>query len=141
MKHSEESLRQQIALGWVASLTLLATTLIGMMLQGMFTETDFIGLRTDPGYQGLFMLKLLSGIYVFTAIGVYAFGSSRFFRWIALIAAILMFLLMVMHHLSHWVAGQRLGIMSHVMDVLHHVSMGWVVLNSIRWVRAPKTAP
>ncbi|QDS16143.1 MULTISPECIES: hypothetical protein [Xanthomonas] len=135
MKHSEESLAHQIALGWIASLAILATTLLSMALFGMFSEADFIALRQDPGYDGVFVLKILSAVYLFSAIGVYAFGSSRIFRWVETSTAILAFLLMLLHHLSHWVAGQRIGLMSHLMDVLHHVSMGWVILNSLRWAR------
>lgn len=138
MKHSEESLAHQISLGWIASFALLAMTLIGMILQGMLSEVDFLGLRKDPGFEGVILMKILSGIYVLTAIGVYTFGSSRFFRWVAVALAIVMFVFMVLHHLGHWVAGERIGVMSHVMDVLHHLSMGWVVLNSIRWARLPR---
>jgi hypothetical protein len=135
MKHSEESLAHQIALGWIASLAVLAVTLLSMALYGMFSEADFLALRKDPGYEGVFVLKILSAVYVFTVIGIYAFGSRRIFRWVATVTAILMFLLMVLHHLSHWVAGERIGLMSHLMDVLHHISMGWVILNSWRWAR------
>lgn len=138
MKHSEESLAHQIALGWIASLAVLATTLLSMALLGMLAEADFLALRKDPGYDGVFLLKILSAIYVFTAIGIYAFGSRRLFRWVAVAVAILAFLLMVMHHLSHWVAGERNGLMSHLMDVIHHISMGWVILNSWRWARLPR---
>ena len=138
MKHSEESLAHQIALGWIASLAILTTTLLSMALFGMFSEADFLALRKDPGYDGVFLVKILSAVYLFAAIGVYAFGSSRIFRWVATSVAIVAFLLMVLHHLSHWVAGERVGLMSHLMDVLHHVSMGWVILNSLRWARLPR---
>jgi len=139
MQTNEEILRQKIALGWIASLLLLATTLEAMMLQGLFTEADFFALRTDPGYEGLVLLKVFSAVYVLMAMGVYVFESRRFFRWIAVVVSIFLFFMLLLHHLSHWYFGQRPTLGSHVMDVMHHLSMGWVVWNSIRWARVPRT--
>ncbi len=130
---NEESLRQQISLGWIAALLVLTIGLEAMIIQGLFTDQDLLALRVDPGSSGLTILKYLSAIHVVMAIAVYTpvvrFG---FARWAFVGVAGLMLVVFVLHHLSHWVFGQRPDFTSHVMDLLHHLTMGWVLYNSIR---------
>lgn len=135
MRTNEESLRQQVALGWIASLVILTTTLAAMLLNGVLSDAGLLGLHADPGYAGLNFLKYVSGIYLLMAIGAFALPGKRFIRWIFVGIAALMLLLLVLHHLSHWVFGQRSDFLSHLMDLEHHVAMGWVVYNSVRWAR------
>jgi len=141
MQNNDGWIRQQIALGWIASLLILSLTLGTMLLQGLLSDAALLALSSDPGQHGLNFIKWVAGVYVLMAIGVYSLDARRrWIRWLFVAVSIVMLLLFVLHHLSHWVFGQRPDLLSHVMDVHHHVAMGWVVYNSVRWVRALPTA-
>ena len=133
---NQESLRQQISIGWIASLLILTVGLEALIVQGLFTDEDLLALRVDPGGPGLVILKYLCAIYVCMAIAVQTPAVRFAFARCALVGfAGLIWVVFVLHHLSHWFYGQRPDFTSHVLDLLHHLTMGWVLYNSIRLSR------
>jgi hypothetical protein len=139
MQHSEESLRQQIALGWIACLVVLVLTLQSMTLDGLFTDEGLFGLRFHPGPRGLVFLEVVSTIHVLLAILVFAIKPEwRIVKWLFVAVAGLMFSMFMMHYLSHWVYGQLRTPRAHLLHVEHHVVMGWTLYKTVTWARVPR---
>jgi hypothetical protein len=108
MQPQDESLRHQIALGWIMELLLMVIMLEFMTIASIIEDNNFKNLRMDPGEAIHWMVYLvaifaLMPIYVHLVHGV----RTRIFRWIAFALAILIFLYFLLHHLAHWAAGQR----------------------------------
>ena len=139
MQLQEESLRNQIALGWVMELLVVVLTFVVMTIESILMDNGFWSLRMDPG-DSLKWLVYKFGFYALMPIYIHVVHGrkSRFFRWVAVAAAILGFLFYVLHHLSHWQVGQRPDLSSHVLDVVLHLISLWVIFNSIRWARFPR---
>jgi hypothetical protein len=80
-------------------------------------------------------LYALMPVYVHLVHGL----RVRLFRWIAVIPAVLGFSYLLLHHLSHWRVGQRPDFTSHVFDLVLHVVALWVIMNTIKWAKFPRT--
>lgn len=140
MQSREESLRHQIALGWVLKLLVEAIILIFMIIASTLQDNDFFAIRVDPGQSIRWMVYLIAisalmPIYVHSVHGL----RPRVFRWLAVAVAAVSFFFFLLHHLSHWQAGQRPDLSSHVLDLVLEVVSLWVVVQSLRWARSPRT--
>jgi len=137
MQLQEESLRSQIALGWAMGLLILATMLQFMTVESILMDNNFRSLRFDPGREGLKMIVYLIAFYALMPIYVHLVHGlrSRVYRWVAVGLAVLGFLFFLLHHLAHWIYGQRPDFSSHVLDLVLHLIGIWVIVNSIRWAR------
>jgi hypothetical protein len=140
MQSREESLRHQIALGWVLKLLVEAITLLFMTITSILQDNDFFTLKGDPGQSIHWMVYLIAvsalmPIYVHSVHGL----RPRLFRWVAVAVAALSFVFYLLHHLGHWQAGQRPDLSSHVLDLVMEVVSLWIVVQSVRWARAPRT--
>lgn len=137
----DESLRSQIALGWVTNLLLLAMMFIHMIFFSLITEADqhFRTLYMDPGRRGLAQFGSLIARFAVMPIYVSAVSTlrPRAFRWVAVAAAAYGFLFFLLHHLSHWYAGDRPTFNSHVLDLTMHAVGLWVLIRSVQWARMP----
>ena len=141
MQSQDESLRNQIALGWVMNGVVLAFVLLFSIIEASMMNNNFRAIRIDPGGS----LKWL--VYVFAAypvLPVYIHlvhgRKARLFRWIAVALAALGFLFFLLHHVSHWTLGQRPDLSSHVLDLAIEVISLWVLVNSVKWARLPRPA-
>lgn len=136
MQSQEESLRNQIALGWVMALLVLAFMFVFMIIDSVVMDNNFMSLRVDPG-QSTHWLVYLVGVYALMPIYVHLVHGMRShaLRWVAVALAVLGFLFFLLHHLAHWQAGQRPDLSSHAFDLVFHVISLWVVVNSVRWAR------
>jgi len=139
MQSEEEGLRGQIALGWVMAAVVLAITLGFMIIESSLVDNNFLALRLDPGPSVkwlvlVFALQPLMGIYVHLVHGM----RPRIFRWVAFGVAAVDFLFFLLHHLSHWVQGQRPDASSHVLDITLEIVLFWVVVSSLKWARFPR---
>jgi hypothetical protein len=137
MPPKEESLCQQIALGWTLELALQAMMLGFMIIDSILMDDNFSSLRHDPGPHGAKVLVFPIALYALMPVYVYLVHGirPRVFRWLAVAVAVLGFLFYILHHLSHWVHGQRPDLSSNVFDITLHLMGLWVVVNSIRWAR------
>jgi len=139
MQSPDESLRNQIALGWTMMLLVLAFVFEFMTIESILMDNNFATLRLDPGESTKWLVYLvalyaLMPVYVHLVHGM----STRLFRWGAVALASLGFLFFLLHHLSHWQFGQRPDLSSHVLDLVLHLIGLWVVVNSVRWARIPR---
>jgi len=134
-----ESLRSQIAVGWITNLLVLTVMLAFMITTSLLTEVDtgFRSLRYDPGRAGMRMLTYIVALYALMPVYVALVGGlrSRAWRWLGVAAAAFGFVFLVLHHLAHWRAGQRPDFNSHVLDLTLHLVGIWVLVNSIRWAK------
>jgi len=140
MQSREESLRHQIALGWVLKLLVEAIMFIFMIIASILQDNDFFAIQADLGQSIHWMVYLIAinalmPIYVHSVHGL----RLRLFRWGAVAVAVLGFVFLLLHHLSHWQAGQRPDLSSHVLDLVIEVVSLWVVVQSVRWARFPRT--
>jgi len=136
MQHQDESLRSQVALGWVMNGVVLALTFAFMIIESSVMSNDFRSIRIDPGTT----VKWLAYIVVlYPLMPIYVCFAherrSRVFRWVAVAAACLGFVFFLLHHLSHWNLGQRPEVSSHVFDVAIEIVSVWVIVQSVRWAR------
>jgi hypothetical protein len=138
MHASGESLRHQVALGWVMQLLMLITMFQMMTVNSILADTNFQTLRKDPG-KSLAWLVYLLAIYALMPMVVYLVDGlrPRVFRWLAVALSCLGFLFFLLHHLGHWYMGQRPTFGSHVLDLSLHLNSLWVIVSSIRWARVP----
>ncbi|SRR6266545_2078292 len=139
MQLREESLRNQIALGWVMNGVALANAFAFMIIEASVMSNNFRGIRIDPGATAKWLVFLIAlyplmPIYIHVAHGL----KSRLFRWIGVALAALGFIFFLLHHLSHWTQGQRPTPSSHVFDVAIEIISVWVLYNSVRWARFPR---
>jgi hypothetical protein len=141
MQTTEESLRNQIALGWVIELLLVVLMLVVMIIDSVMMDNNFFSLHADPGGSLSWMVYLF-GVYALMPVYVHLVHGwkPRAGRWLAVVLAALALLFFLLHHLSHWQAGQRLTLSSHVLDVTLHLVGLWVLVSSIRWARSPRAA-
>jgi hypothetical protein len=140
MKTQEDSLRNQVALGWVLQLLVLAISVVFMIIDSVLMEDNFRDLLVDPGRLGLKVLTYIFAVYALMPVYVNLVHGlrARFFRWVAVGVAAVGFIYFLMHHLSHWQAGQRPTFTSHVFDLILHLIGLWVIANSIRWARSSR---
>lgn len=133
----EESLRTQIALGWITNLLILCMMFVFMITDSALANNNFEALQIDPGTDGLRMLVYMIPYYALMPIYVYGVSGLRLrlFRWVAVVTAALAWLFFILHHMSHWVAGQRPDFNSHVLDLTLHLVGIWVLFRSIQWAR------
>lgn len=136
MQSEEESLRNQIALGWVLELVVVVVMLLFMTIESILMDNNFATLHMDPGESTKWMVYLIAfyalmPIYVHLVHGV----KPRIFRWLGVALAALGFVFFLLHHLSHWRIGQRPDFSSHVLDLLLHLIGVWVIWSSVRWAR------
>jgi hypothetical protein len=138
----DESLRTQIALGWITNLLIGCLMFTFMIMESALADNAFRALRRDPGVEGLKFLVYMVPFYTLMPVYVYAVGGlrSRVFRWIAVVMAALGLFFFLLHHLSHWYFGTRPDLSSHVLDLSLHAIGIWVLVNSIRWARLPAAA-
>jgi len=141
MELQEESLRTQIALGWLIMLMTLIIMLTTMIISSSFAKDGLAALSVDPGQAGISMLMWIFGIYALMPVYVNIVRGvkSNGFRWGAVVIASLMLLYFLLHHTSHWIRGERPGVSSHVLDVVHHVAAVWVIFNSVKWAKLRRT--
>ena len=139
MQPQEESLRNQIALGWVMELLILAFMFVFMVIDSIVADNSFMSIRMDPGPSTHWLVYLV-GVYALMPIYVHLVHGlrPRVFRWLAVALATLGFLFFLLHHLAHWQAGQRPDLSSHAFDLVLHLISLWVIFNSIRWARFPR---
>jgi hypothetical protein len=139
MQSSEESLRNQIALGWVMMLLVVVITFVFMTIASILMDNNFATLRMDPG-DSIKWLVYLIGLYALMPVYVHLVHGmrTRVFRWAAVALAALSFVFFLLHHLSHWQIGQRPDLSSHVLDVVLHLISLWVIVSSVKWARFPR---
>lgn len=112
------------------------------ILFSIFERNDFATLFDDPGPRAagtllyVFWFISLMPIYTFLV----AATSARAFRWFSVIVAALLLVLSVHHEIGHWRAGERPDFASHVIDLMHHCVLLWLVVNSWRWAVAQRAA-
>lgn len=137
MNVREESLRNQIAIGWIGMLLVVVLMLVSMTIAGVYDNDGFKALHQDPGTDGLQMLQFMLGSYALMPVVVSLLGMvpMRAVRWLAVVYAILIMFYFTLHHASHAVHGERPTTSSHMLDIAHHALALWVVINSIRWAR------
>ena len=135
----EESLRIQIALGWIAILVVLCWIFAIMICESAMANTNFRDLLRDPGVEGLPSLVYIGAFYGLMPLFVYLVTGfrTRIFRWIAVAAAGLGLIFWILHHLSHVYAMTRTTFTSNVLDVTLHALGLWVLVNSIKWAKIP----
>lgn len=139
MQSQEESLRHQIALGWVLKLLVEVIMLLFMTIASALQDNEFFALKVDPGQSIRWMVYLIAvsalmPIYVHSVHGL----RLRLFRWLAVAVAAVSFVFFLLHHLGHWRAGQRPDLSSHVLDLVMEAVSLWIVVQSVRWARAPR---
>jgi hypothetical protein len=140
MQSSEEGLRSQIALGWAMMLLVVIIMFLFATIESILMDNNFATLRMDPG-DSLKWLVYLIGFYALMPVYVNVVHGlkTRLFRWAAVVVAVLGFLFFLLHHLSHWQIGQRPDLSSHVLDLTLHVISLWVIVNSVKWARFPRS--
>jgi hypothetical protein len=143
MQLQQESLRSQIALGWVMQLIVLTIMLQFMTVESILMDNNFRSLRFDPGREGLKMIVYLIALYALMPVYVHLVHGMkpRVYKWIAVGLAVLGFLFFLLHHLAHWTYGQRPDFSSHVLDLVLHLIGLWVIVNSVRWARSSSAGP
>ena len=141
MAFEEESLRGRIALGWVINLLLVVTMLLFMTIDSILMDDSFRSLRVDPGRQGLKTMTYILGLYTLMPVYVHLVHGIklRLLRWVAVAAAGFGFVYFLLHHLSHLRIGQRVTFTSNVFDLLLHLVSLWVIVNSVKWAKFPRT--
>ncbi|HKH43530.1 MAG TPA: hypothetical protein VKM72_02585 [Thermoanaerobaculia bacterium] len=141
MQHQEESLRNQIALGWTLNLLMIAIMLLFSTVESILMDNGFATLRMDPGESIKWMVYLIA-LYALMPVYVYLIHGlrTRIGRWLAVGLAVVGFFYFLLHHLSHWQIGQRPDLSSHVLDLTFHAIAIWVIVTSIRWARFPRAA-
>ena len=144
MQTHEESLRDQIALGWIILLLVGGFAFIFQIIRSLLTEADrgFRTLKYDPGVSGIKILVFAVALYALMPVYVSVIRSlrTRFFRWVSVALAALGVMFNVMHHLAHWQSGGKPDFPSHMLDITLHIVGVWVLVNSIRWSRIPAPA-
>jgi steroid 5-alpha reductase family enzyme len=140
MQQPEDSLRNQIALGWVMLLLALITMLQFMIVASVLEDNNLRAIHRDPGTSIKWTVYLVA-VYALMPVYVYLVHGlrSRAPRWLAVAVAVVGFVFFLLHHLAHWHFGQRPDFGSHVLDLVLHVIGLWVIVNSIRWARIPAT--
>jgi hypothetical protein len=136
---SDESLRHQIALGWVIELLLVVLMLVVMIVDSVLMDNNFFSLRMDPGGSLSGWMVFLLGGYALMPVYVHLVHplAWRGGRWLAVALSAAGFLFFLLHHLAHWQAGQRPTLSSHALDLTLHLVSIWVLATSIRWARRP----
>lgn len=141
MQSQEESLRHQIALGWVLELLVVLLMLLFMVYDSVFMNNNFRALFRDPGTMGIKMLTYVLGFYALMPVFVHLVHGlrTRIGRWFAAGAATLGFFYFLLHHLGHMQFGDRPNFTSHVFDLILHAIALWVIINSVKWAKLPPT--
>lgn len=140
MQHQEESLRTQVALGWVMNGVVLALAFAFMIIESSVMSNDFRSIRIDPGATTKWLVYI---VVLYPLMPIYVHFAHerkwRAFRWVAVAVACFTFVFFLLHHLSHWTAGQRPDVSSHVFDVAIEIVSVWVIVKSVRWARFRRT--
>lgn len=142
-----DNLRTQIAIGWVSLLLLMIIMLLFGVILSAFDNDQFSALRSDFGRDELRAMTYPVGMYALMPLLTFIIDACRFhaLRWLMVASASINFLFMLMHHMSHWHAGQRPTFNSNFLDLTYHALGLYVLYCSIRWAKrdnqnAPKTA-
>lgn len=140
MAFEEESLRGRIALGWVINLLLVTIAVLFVTIESILMDDSFRSLRIDPGLRGLASMTYTMALYALMPVYVHLVHGlkTRLFRWIAVAMAALAFVYFLLHHLSHWMGGQRADFTSNVLDLSLHIVGIWVLVNSVKWAKFPR---
>jgi hypothetical protein len=139
---TEETLRTQVALGWV-----LALLVVGWMFSVMITQSALAGdgfreLHHDPGLRGLPEVIWTVPFYALMPIYVYLVSGfrTRVLRWVAVGHAGLRFAFWILHHIWHVYRKTRPDFTSHAIDITLHLVNLWVLVKSIQWAKLPPPA-
>jgi hypothetical protein len=137
MQSKEDILRIKISMGWLSMLAVVIVMLVCMIYASIFEGNAFKALYRDPSPTGIVSLQALLAVYALMPLFVYVIGGIRLraLRWLPGIFAILMLLYFGLHHAGHTYSGDRPTVVSHLLDVAHHLLAIWVVVNSIRWAK------
>lgn len=132
-----DKLRTQIAIGWVTLLFLLLIMLLFGVILSAFDNDQFSALRSDFGRGVLRVMTYVVGAYALMPLLTFILDASRFqaLRWLMVAFASINFLFMLMHHMSHWHAGQRPTFNSHFLDLTYHAIGLYVLYCSIQWAK------
>jgi hypothetical protein len=136
----QEKLSIKIAMGWVMLLLVLAVSLLMMVVAGIMADDGFSIMRKDPGKGGMMLLVYVFGFYSVMPIAVSLAqnAKSSAARWVVVAVTVFLFLFFFVHHMSHWVNGERPSLNSHFLEIAHHCIALWVISLSILWARMPK---
>jgi hypothetical protein len=135
----EESLCTQIAVASVTALLTLCWMLTFMIVQSALENNAFRDLQRDPGVNGLTSLVYIVPFYALLPVCVFSVRKlkARVFRWIVVAFAGFALVFWILHHLSHWLFGQRPTFSSHVVDLTLHAVGLWMLVNAIKWAKPP----
>jgi hypothetical protein len=139
MQSQDESLRNQIALGWVMNGVVLAFMFVFVVVESSMMNNNFRAIRIDPGTSIKWLVWVVA-MYPLMPVYIHLVHDrkSRIYRWLAVAAAALGFIFFLLHHLSHWTLGQRPDLSSHALDLAIEIISLWVVVNSVKWARLPR---
>ena len=132
----------QIAVGWVLLFIGMVFGFSAHILFSIFERNNFATLFDDPGPRAagrflyIFWFISLMPIYTFVVAGT----TTRAFRWFIVIVAAVLLALSVDHEIGHWRAGERPDFASHVIDLMHHCVLLWLIVVSSRWALARSAA-
>lgn len=132
-----DNLRNQVAIGWVTLLLLMVIMLLFGVVLSAFDNDQFSALRSDFGRGVLRAMTYVVGAYALMPLLTFILDACRFhvLRWVMVAFASINFLFMLMHHMSHWHAGQRPTFNSNFLDLTYHAIGLYVLYCSIQWAK------
>lgn len=134
MLSKQEYLRQTLIVGWIALLNLVVVMFIVSIYRGAIAD-DFSGFGKDPGTLGMDIMIVVFAIYALIPVLVRCTDRVPL-RWFMVLTSCFFFLFFIAHQLTHMIVdGTRLNLY-HVLDFAHHFLMLWMIVCSIRWLRA-----
>lgn len=134
MSSKQEYLRQTLIVGWIALINLVVVMFIVSIYRGAIAN-DFSGFTKDPGTLGMDIMIVVFTIYALIPVLV-RWTDWVPVRWFMVLASCFFFLFFIAHQLTHMIIdGTRLSLY-HVLDFAHHFLMLWMIVCSIRWLRA-----
>jgi hypothetical protein len=130
----------QVAFGWVMVMLTHLVTLVFATLRSIFMDDNFSIIRDDPGTYGLYLLVYVVALYLLMPVLTFMISSLKLAagRWLMVIFSLASLFFTVLHHLSHWVRGDRSDFNSHVFDLTIHTIGIWLVYSSVRWALSYK---
>lgn len=134
----EEHLVNQIALGWLMLVVIVAVMLVMMLIQSALLDNNFKLIHEDPGPKGSRLIIYVFGLYLLMPLYTYLVDrfEVRVLKWVGAVLAALALAYFSLHHASHIQFGERPDFNSHVLDLAHHLVGLWLVFVSVRWARA-----